>query len=187
VICGAGPIGPAAFLCARGRRVLYSLVIITDLASSSGWASRVRRVARFLLLIVLGWTRARAYAACRTWRSKRGSRRPDRRTRWGARSETSPLACTVAESSIAAAIAAVRFGRTVSVVGVGKSEMMFPFMRMSTREVDVWFRYRYANTWPRAIWLVASERRAEAGHASVSYRGGGAARLRRARIRRAGR
>ena len=62
--------------------------------------------------------------------------------------------CTSAESSIGAAIEAVRFGETVFVVGVGKSEMAFPFMRMSTREVDVRFQYWYANTWPRAIRLV---------------------------------
>jgi L-iditol 2-dehydrogenase len=64
------------------------------------------------------------------------------------------LECTGAESSIGAAIEAVRFGGTVFVVGVGKSEMQFPFMRMSTREVDVRFQYRYANTWPRAIRLL---------------------------------
>ena len=64
------------------------------------------------------------------------------------------LECTGAESSIGAAIEAVRFGETVFVLGVGKSEMVFPFMRMSTREVDVRFQYRYANTWPRAIRLV---------------------------------
>ena len=39
-------------------------------------------------------------------------------------------------------------------VGVEKSEMMFSFMWMSTREVDVRFQYRYANIWPRAIRLL---------------------------------
>ncbi|KAH9041753.1 GroES-like protein [Lactarius pseudohatsudake] len=64
------------------------------------------------------------------------------------------LECTGAEASIGAAIQAVRFGGTVFVVGVGKNEMQFPFMRLSTREVDLRFQYRYANTWPRAIRLV---------------------------------
>jgi len=64
------------------------------------------------------------------------------------------LECTGAEASIGAAIHAVRFGGTVFVVGVGRDEMRFPFMRLSTREVDLRFQYRYANTWPKAIRLV---------------------------------
>ncbi|KAI9445752.1 GroES-like protein [Lactarius psammicola] len=64
------------------------------------------------------------------------------------------LECTGAEASIGAAIHAVRFGGTVFVVGVGKNEMQFPFMRLSTREVDLRFQYRYANTWPKAIRLM---------------------------------
>ena len=69
------------------------------------------------------------------------------------------LECMGAESSIGAAIEAVRFGGTVFVVGVGKSEMTFPFMQMSTRKVDVRFQYRYANTWPRAIRPLEDERK----------------------------
>jgi len=46
------------------------------------------------------------------------------------------LKCTGAESSIEAAIEAVRFGGTVFVVGIGKNEMVFLFMRLSTREAD---------------------------------------------------
>ena len=34
--------------------------------------------------------------------------------------------------------------------------MNFPFMRCSTREVDLVFQYRYSNTWPRAIRLLQS-------------------------------
>ena len=64
------------------------------------------------------------------------------------------LECMGAESSIGAAIEAVRFGGAVFVVGVGKSEMQFPFMRMSTREIDVRFQCQYANTWLRAIRLL---------------------------------
>ena len=56
------------------------------------------------------------------------------------------------ESLIGAAIEAVRLGGTVFVLGDGKSEMTFPFMRMSTREVDVRFQYRY--TWLREIRLM---------------------------------
>ncbi|THY88685.1 sorbitol dehydrogenase-like protein [Aureobasidium pullulans] len=64
------------------------------------------------------------------------------------------LECTGVESSIAGAIQTVRFGGKVFVIGVGKNEIKIPFMRLSTREVDLQFQYRYANTWPRAIRLL---------------------------------
>ena len=66
------------------------------------------------------------------------------------------LECTGVESSISAAIWAVKFGGKVFVIGVGKNEMNIPFMRLSVREVDLQFQYRYCNTWPRAIRLVQS-------------------------------
>ncbi|WPG98825.1 putative L-Arabinitol 4-dehydrogenase [Acrodontium crateriforme] len=66
------------------------------------------------------------------------------------------LECTGVESSIAGAIHASKFGGKVFVIGVGKPEMKIPFMTLSTREVDLQFQYRYANTWPRAIRLLRS-------------------------------
>ncbi|KAI4099044.1 MAG: hypothetical protein LQ345_007495 [Seirophora villosa] len=66
------------------------------------------------------------------------------------------LECSGVESSIAAAIYSVKFGGKVFVIGVGKPDMQFPFMRLSTQEIDLQFQYRYANTWPRAIRLVQS-------------------------------
>lgn len=64
------------------------------------------------------------------------------------------MECTGVESSISGAIHAVKFGGKVFVIGVGKNEMKIPFMRLSTREVDLQFQYRYCNTWPKAIRLV---------------------------------
>jgi len=64
------------------------------------------------------------------------------------------MECTGVESSIAGAIQACKFGGKVFVIGVGKNEIKIPFMRLSTREVDLQFQYRYANTWPRAIRLL---------------------------------
>jgi L-iditol 2-dehydrogenase len=66
------------------------------------------------------------------------------------------IECTGVESSVAAAIWAVKFGGKVFVIGVGKNEMNMPFMRLSVREIDLQFQYRYCNTWPRAIRLVQS-------------------------------
>ncbi|KAF2128178.1 sorbitol dehydrogenase-like protein [Dothidotthia symphoricarpi CBS 119687] len=66
------------------------------------------------------------------------------------------MECTGVESSIGSAIQTVKFGGKVFVIGVGKNEMKIPFMRLSTREVDLQFQYRYCNTWPKAIRLVKS-------------------------------
>jgi len=149
LICGAGPIGLVTLLCARAAGA-YPLVI-TDLdagrlafaeslfssSSSSDGPARVRT-----LLVAPG--EAKEVLAARIVDAMGG----------GGTEPDVALECTGAEMSIGAAIEAVKFGGTVFVVGVGKSEMGFPFMRMSTREVDVRFQYRYANTWPRAIRLV---------------------------------
>ena len=50
----------------------------------------------------------------------------------------------------------VKFGGKVFIIGVGRNEISFPFMRASVREVDIQLQYRYCNTWPRAIRLVQS-------------------------------
>ena len=71
------------------------------------------------------------------------------------------LKCTGAESPLAAAIFAVRFGGTVFVVGVN-----LPFMRLSTREIDLKFQYRYPSRRFRcARW------HSKVGHSSVPVRG----------------
>ena len=145
LICGAGPIGLATLLCARAAGA-YPLVI-TDLdpgrlafvqsllSSSDGGPFRART-------LLVEREEAKEVLAARIVDAMGGTE-PD-----------IALECTGVESSIGTAIEAVRFGGTVFVVGVGKCEMQFPFMRMSTREVDVRFQYRYANTWPRAIRLL---------------------------------
>lgn len=48
------------------------------------------------------------------------------------------------------------FGGTVFIIGCGKDFQELPFMHLSTREIDLRFQYRYHDTYPRAIGLVAS-------------------------------
>ena len=148
LICGAGPIGLATLLCARAAGA-YPLVI-TDL--DSGRLAFAESLLSSASSASDGPPRARTLLVARDEVKEALSARIV--DAMGGTEPDIALECTGAESSIGAAIEAVRFGGTVFVVGVGKNEMQFPFMRMSTREVDVRFQYRYANTWPRAIRLL---------------------------------
>ncbi|KDQ61455.1 hypothetical protein JAAARDRAFT_30893 [Jaapia argillacea MUCL 33604] len=144
LICGAGPIGLVTLLCAKAAGA--EPIVITDIDqgrldfAKKLVADQPGTVKTFL--VGRGKTEEELGAAIV---SEFGGLEPD-----------VALECTGVESSIASAIHAVRFGGTVFVVGVGKNEMKFPFMRLSTREVDLKFQYRYANTWPKAIRLVNS-------------------------------
>ena len=139
LICGAGPIGLSTLLCARAAGV--HPLVITDLDAAR-----------------LAFAESLAPGRVRTLRVAPEEAPKDLAARvveaMGGTEPDVALECTGAEASIGAAIEAVRFGGTVFVIGVGKSEMTFPFMRLSTREVDIRFQYRYANTWPKAIRLV---------------------------------
>lgn len=50
---------------------------------------------------------------------------------------------------------ACRFGGMVFVIGCGKDFQTIPFMYMSGKEIDLKFQYRYHDTYPKAIDLVA--------------------------------
>jgi len=144
VICGAGPIGLATLLCAKAAGA--APIVVTDI--DQGRLDFARELVKdspgtvATYLVQRGKTEEELAEGVK---AAIGGLEPD-----------VALECTGVESSLAAAIFAVRFGGTVFVVGVGKNEMKFPFMRLSTREIDLKFQYRYANTWPKAIRLVDS-------------------------------
>ena len=146
LICGAGPIGPATLTYAHADGVdletgrlpfAESLFFLLRDSSSLGEPRAGPRVCEGYYV---AREEAREALAARIMHTMGGTE-PD-----------VALECTNARSSIGAAIEAVMFGGTVFVVGVGKREMTFPFMRM--REVDVRFQYRYANAWPRTTRLL---------------------------------
>lgn len=66
------------------------------------------------------------------------------------------MECTGVESSIAVASYATQPAGLLFIIGVGKSEQTIPFMHLSTNEINVKFLFRYRDTWPRAIRLVAA-------------------------------
>lgn len=143
VICGAGPIGLASLLCAKAAGA--EPIVITDIDQGRlDFAQELTKnspgkVSTYLV------QRGTSEGVAQGIKAALGGLEAD-----------VVLECTGVESSLAAAIFSVRFGGTVFVVGVGKNEMQLPFMRLSTREIDLKFQYRYANTWPKAIRLVDS-------------------------------
>jgi L-iditol 2-dehydrogenase len=138
VVCGAGPIGIIAALCCRAAGA--EPLVITDL--DEGRLKFAKEVVPGVRAVLVGRGEGSEEVARRMVEAG-GGREPD-----------VAMECTGAEGSVAAAVWAVRFGGTVFVIGVGREEISVPFMRLSTREVDLKFQYRYCNTWPRAIRLV---------------------------------
>ncbi|KAI1425813.1 GroES-like protein [Xylaria sp. FL1777] len=137
LVCGAGPIGLITLLCCKAAGACP--LVITDIDESrlkfakevcpSAITHKVERMS--------AEDSAKAIVAS-----------------FGGIEPAVSMECTGVESSIASAIWATKFGGRVFVIGVGKNELNFPFMRCSTREIDLVFQYRYSNTWPRAIRLV---------------------------------
>jgi len=140
VVCGAGPIGLVTATCARAAGC--EPIVITDISPA-----RLKFAAEALPFVIplqvdtkqtVEETGARIVKAL------------------GGIEATVAMECTGMEASVASAIHAVKFGGTVFVIGCGKNEIEIPFMRLSTREIDLKLQYRYSNTWPRAIRLLSS-------------------------------
>jgi L-iditol 2-dehydrogenase len=140
LVCGAGPIGLITLLCARAAGACP--LVITDIDEGR------LRFAQEMCPSVITHKVAPGVGAEEAAQAIVRS--------FGGIEPAVALECTGVESSLASAIWAVKFGGKVFVIGVGRNELTFPFMRCSTREVDLQFQYRYSNTWPRAIRLVQS-------------------------------
>ncbi|KAI9837075.1 MAG: hypothetical protein M1819_000724 [Sarea resinae] len=138
LVCGAGPIGLITLLCARAAGA--EPIVITDI--DEGRLAFAKELVPSVLThkVVIG---ASSEDFANSILSATEGIEP-----------AIALECTGVESSVAGAIQSVKFGGKVFVIGVGKNEMKIPFMRLSTREIDLQFQYRYCNTWPRAIRLV---------------------------------
>ncbi|NWQ83392.1 DHSO dehydrogenase, partial [Columbina picui] len=66
--------------------------------------------------------------------------------------------CTGVQACIQAGIYATRSGGTLVLVGLGPEMVTLPMVTAAVREVDIRGIFRYCNTWPVAIALLASQR-----------------------------
>ena len=66
--------------------------------------------------------------------------------------------CSGAPAAVGAGLGAVRPGGAVVLVGMGADELTLPVSLVQRRELHVTGTFRYANTWPDAIGLVADGR-----------------------------
>ncbi|KAK4181075.1 putative sorbitol dehydrogenase [Triangularia setosa] len=142
LICGAGPIGLITLLCCQAAGACP--LVITDI--DEGRLKFAREIAPGVVTV-------------KVEPGLNVEQQAERIVREGFKGIEPAVAleCTGVESSIGAAIWAMKFGGKVFVIGVGRNEIQIPFMRASVREVDLQFQYRYSNTWPRAIRLVQNK------------------------------
>ncbi|XP_061559016.1 sorbitol dehydrogenase isoform X1 [Phycodurus eques] len=138
LICGAGPIGLVCLLVAKAMGAVQ--VVITDLFPER-LAMAKELGADFQLTV------------------KRGDGPQQLATRVENMLGDQPhitIECTGVESSIQAAIYATRSGGVVVLVGLGSEMATIPLINAAVREVDIRGVFRYCNTWPMAIAMLAS-------------------------------
>lgn len=139
-VCGAGPIGLVSLLAAKAMGA--SQVIISDL-SSDRLAKAKEIGADFLLLVKKDDTpqdmakKVEAMLGCMPQIS---------------------IECTGVQNSIQTAIYATRSGGVVVLVGLGTEMTTIPLLNAALREVDIRGVFRYCNTWPVAISMLASKK-----------------------------
>ncbi|XP_072236781.1 sorbitol dehydrogenase isoform X1 [Leuresthes tenuis] len=138
LICGAGPIGLVCLLVAKAMGA--SQVVITDL-SAERLAMAKELGADFQLTVKRG----------------DGPQQLAKRVEdmLGAQPQIT-IECSGVESSIQTAIYGTCSGGVVVLVGLGAEMANVPLINAAVREVDIRGVFRYCNTWPMAIAMLAS-------------------------------
>uniref|UniRef100_A0A8C2NLL0 Sorbitol dehydrogenase n=1 Tax=Capra hircus TaxID=9925 RepID=A0A8C2NLL0_CAPHI len=138
LVCGAGPIGLVNLLAAKAMGAAQ--VVVTDLSASR--LSKAKEVgADFILQI-----------------SNESPQEIAKKVEGllGSKPEVT-IECTGVETSIQAGIYATHSGGTLVLVGLGSEMTSVPLVHAATREVDIKGVFRYCNTWPMAISMLASK------------------------------
>ncbi|XP_049573888.1 sorbitol dehydrogenase [Syngnathus scovelli] len=138
LICGAGPIGLLCLLVAKAMGA--SQVVITDLFPER-LAMAKNLGADFQLTV----------------KREDGPQQLAKKVEdlLGAQPHIT-IECSGVESCIQTAIYATRSGGVVVLVGLGSETVTIPLLNAAVREVDIRGVFRYCNTWPMAIAMLAS-------------------------------
>ncbi|KAJ8417638.1 hypothetical protein AAFF_G00224810 [Aldrovandia affinis] len=139
LICGAGPIGLVCLLVAKAMGA--SQVVISDL-SDERLAMAKELGADFPLQVKMG---DMPEELARNVEGQLGGQ------------PHVTIECTGVESSVQTAIYATRPGGVVVLVGLGSEMATVPLLNAAVREVDIRGVFRYRNTWPMAIAMLASK------------------------------
>ncbi|XP_026565623.1 sorbitol dehydrogenase [Pseudonaja textilis] len=138
-ICGAGPIGLVTLLIAKAMGAAQ--VVISDLSAPR--LEKAKEIGADSTIQVKGQS---PEVLARMVESLLGCM-PD-----------ITLECTGAESCIQTGIYATRSGGTLVLVGLGPEMVTLPIVNAAMREVDIRGIFRYCNTWPMAIAMLASKK-----------------------------
>lgn len=138
LVCGAGPVGLLTLLVAKAMGA--GQVVVTDLS-----ASRLSIAKEVGADFVLQISKESPKEVASKVEGLLG-RKPD-----------VTIECTGAEAAIQAGIYATRSGGTLVLVGLGSDMTTIPLVHAALREVDIKGVFRYCNTWPVAISMLASK------------------------------
>nr|XP_011755600.1 sorbitol dehydrogenase isoform X2 [Macaca nemestrina] len=138
LVCGAGPIGVVSLLVAKAMGAAQ--VVVTDLSAPR--LSKAKEIGADLVLQI----------------SKESPQEIAGKVEGllGCKPEVT-IECTGAEASIQAGIYATHSGGTLVLVGLGSEMTAIPLLHAAVREVDIKGVFRYCNTWPVAISMLASK------------------------------
>ncbi|KAL4613375.1 sorbitol dehydrogenase [Arapaima gigas] len=140
LICGAGPIGLVCMLVAKAMGA--SMVVITDLLESR-LAIAKELGADFSLAVKKEDVPTNIAKSVESL--------------LGSQPHVS-IDCTGIESSIQTAIHATHSGGVVVLVGMASDTVSIPLVTVSVKELDIRGIFRYCNTWPMAIAMLASKK-----------------------------
>jgi len=137
LICGAGPIGLVNLLVAKSMGA--SKVCITDISEQR------LQVAKSMGADYIVHVNTRDAQAVAAKINDALGKQPD-----------ITIECSGAESSIQTGIYATKSGGVLVLVGLGPAEVKLPIVNAAVREVDIRGIFRYCNTYPAALDLIAS-------------------------------
>ncbi|XP_053221167.1 sorbitol dehydrogenase isoform X1 [Podarcis raffonei] len=139
LICGAGPIGLVTLLIAKAMGAAQ--VVITDLS-----APRLEKAKEIGADFAVQIKSQSPEEVAHLVEQALGCM-PD-----------ITVECTGAQAAIQTGIYATRSGGTLVLVGLGPEMVTLPIVNAAVREVDIRGVFRYCNTWPMAIAMLASKK-----------------------------